>query len=261
MKVDDNDSIDRFIEKPKKALLKNWKSEVSKANKRKGKVYLASMGIYIFSKAAINKLFADHEKAVDFGKEIIPNAITKGYTVSSYQYDGYWTDIGSIPSYFEANLELASNLPAFNLFDNQKVIHTRPRMLPPSKVFGTKLMKAVIAEGCIIHAKSISNSVVGIRSRIGKKTIVKNSIIFGNDAFQSLEDILNPDVPNRGIGEGCHIENAIIDKDCFIGNNVVIKGSPRLRDKRTATHCIVQGIITIRKGAVIKDGTKIGGRL
>lgn len=261
MKVNEEGNIDRFIEKPKKALLKDWKSEVSKKNKNKGKVYLASMGIYIFSKEAILKLFNDHEKAVDFGKEIIPKAITSGYRVSSYQYDGYWTDIGSVSSYFEANLELADNLPSFNLFDNKNVIHTRPRMLPPSKIFGTKLMKSVIAEGCIIHAKSINYSVIGIRARIGKKTVIKNTIVFGNDSFQTLEQLLDKDIKTLGIGENCHIENAIIDKDCFIGNNVTIKGSNRLKDKKTATYCIVDGVVVIRKGATIPAGTKIGAKV
>ncbi len=252
--------IDSFIEKPKTALLKNWKSEVDKKSKKAGKVYLASMGIYIFSKKAIKKLFDDDMKAVDFGKEIIPKAINEGYSVASYQYDGYWTDIGSIPSYFEANLELTSNLPQFNLFDNHKVIHTRPRMLPGSKIFGTRFNKTVMAEGCIIHAKSIDNSVIGIRARIGKKTVIKNTIVFGNDYFQPLEELMDKEVGNIGIGENCHIENAIIDKDCCIGNNVSIIGSTRLKDKRTDTYCVVEGVIVLKKGSVIKDGTVIGAK-
>ena len=118
-----------------------------------------------------------------------------------------------------------------------------------------------MAEGCIVHAKSIQRSVVGIRSRIGKKTVVKNTIVFGNDSYQSWEEVTDKDSIPMGIGDNCHIENAILDKGCMIGNNVTIKGTPRLKNKRTDTYCIVEGIIVIKKGAIIPDGTRIGGKV
>ena len=260
MKVNKEGFIDSFIEKPKKNLLKDWESEVSEIHKKKRKVYLASMGIYIFSKKAIKELFDANQEAVDFGKEIIPDAINSGYKIASYEYDGYWEDIGSIPSFFEANLALSDKIPAFNLFDNQNVIHTRPRLLPPSKIFGTRLSESVLAEGCIIHAKSIQKSIIGIRSRIGKKTVIKNTIVFGNDYYQTWEEVTDKNSIAMGIGENCHIENAILDKDCMIGNNVTIKGTPRLKNKRTDTYCVDDGIIVVKKGAVIPNGTQIGGK-
>ena len=258
MKVEKNGMIKSFVEKPEKKILGKWKSKVSTANKKAGKEYLASMGIYIFSKNIIKDLFKKYNEATDFGKEIIPNAITSGYKVASYQYNGYWEDIGSVPSFFKANLELAEPIPPFNLFDNEKIIHTRPRKLPASKIFGTTMNKTVLAEGSIINAKSIDKSVVGIRSRIGKNTVVKNAIVFGNDFYEAFEDIENKKIINMGIGNNCHIENAIIDKNARIGDRVTIIGSKKMKNERLETHCVVEGIIVIRKGAVIPNGTVIG---
>src|SRR5205814_4554085 len=121
-------------------------------------------------------------------KEIIPQSITK-YKVASYQYEGYWTDIGNIHSFFEANLGLTQDIPEFNLFDNNKAIYTRARMLPPAKISGTTLEKTIIAEGCIINASRVENSVVGIRSRIGHGTTVVSSYLMGNDYFETIPEM------------------------------------------------------------------------
>jgi glucose-1-phosphate adenylyltransferase len=258
MKVNSQGFIESFIEKPSKDVLSEWSSEVSEANKQRGKIYLASMGIYIFSKSAIKKLFQDNPEALDFGKEIIPAAINSGYKIASYEYNGYWTDIGNIPSFFQANIALTDDLPEFNLFDNKRVVYTRPRMLPPSKFFGTVFRKVVVAEGCIIHAERIERSIVGIRSRIGPYTVISNTFILGNDYFQRLEEIIHPEEIPMGIGKHCIIEHAIIDKDCRIGDNVVIRGNPSLPDQETDTYCIVNGIVVLKKGAVIPHGSRIG---
>jgi glucose-1-phosphate adenylyltransferase len=260
MKVQEDGFIKSFIEKPKQDVLKDWTSEVSEENKKKKKNYLASMGIYIFNKEAMNKLFDDNPNAVDFGKEIIPDAINSGYKVASYSYEGYWEDIGTIRSFYEANLALTDNVPAFNLFDSEKVVYTRARLLAPSKVFGTRLVKSVLSEGCILHAKSVEGSIIGIRSRIGKGTVIKNSIVFGNDYYEKLEEITDvnrKDAP-MGIGEDCIIEEAIIDKDVHIGKGVIIRGGKTLKDKQTDTYCIVDGVVVVKKGAHIKAGTVIG---
>lgn len=258
MKVKGDGMIDSFVEKPNHDELGNWQSEVGAANKKAGKVYLASMGIYIFSKNVIKDLFKEYDKATDFGKEIIPNAITSGKKVASYEYSGYWEDIGSIPNFFEANLDLTGPMPPFNLFDNEKIIHTRPRKLPASKVFGSTMDQAVLADGCIVHAKTIENAIVGIRSRIKKNTFIKNTIIFGNDYYELAEEVDNPDIINMGIGKNCFIQNAIVDKNVRIGDNVTIIGSKDLENIRTETYCIVEGIIVIKKGATIEDNTVIG---
>ncbi|MBK8555075.1 MAG: glucose-1-phosphate adenylyltransferase [Lewinellaceae bacterium] len=258
MKVDDKGMIPRFIEKPKADLLPNWVSEVSPVNKKRGKQYMASMGIYIFNRQTMIDLFEKYPEATDFGKEIIPTAIESGMRVAAYQYEGYWTDIGTIRSFFEANLELTDHIPSFNLFDNSTQIYTRARMLPPAKFYGgTQLNRALIAEGSIIHARLIDTAIIGIRSRIGENTVIKESIVMGNDYYQTLADIANSGEVPMGVGHYCHIEHAILDKDCRIGNNVVIKGGDHLVDVETESYVIRDGIVVVKKGAVIEEGTRI----
>lgn len=257
MKVNEDGEIERFIEKPKTEVLSDWQSAVPDAYRQEGKLYLASMGIYIFSKDVLHRLFAEKPAAVDFGKEIIPEAINGGYKVSSFSFNGYWTDIGTIRSFYEANIALADSIPEFNLFDNQRLVYTRPRLLPPSKIFGTWFNQAVLAEGSIVHAKKIERSIIGIRSRIGEHTEISKSVIMGNDFFETLEEIIHEDIP-MGIGRNCYIENAIIDKNAHIGNNVIIRGSTSLPDTETPTYVVRDGIVVVKKGVQIPDGTKIG---
>lgn len=258
MKVNKAGYIENFVEKPKTKELKNWKSEVGPAFKKKGKDYLASMGIYIFNKSALSKLFDKNPESIDFGKQIIPHAIQSGYKVASYPYDGYWEDIGTIKSYFKANLELNNDVPDFNLFDRESPVYTNPRMLAPSKIFGTTLKKSILSDGCIVHADLIENSLIGIRSRIGKKSILKKVIVIGNDSYQTLEELSNKKNPIMGIGAGCYIENAIIDKDVYIDSNVSIVGGIKLKDDETDEYVIRQGIVVVKKGAIIKKNSKIG---
>jgi glucose-1-phosphate adenylyltransferase len=259
MKVDDNGMIPRFIEKPKTDVLPEWVSEVSAANKKRGRVYMASMGIYIFSRKALSDLFDKYPDAMDFGKEIIPQAITGGMKVASYQYEGYWTDIGTIRSFFDANLELTDHIPDFNLFDSDKKIYTRGRVLPPAKFYGgTQLNRALIAEGSIIHARLIEGSIIGLRSRIGENTVIKDTIVMGNDKYQTLVEMANnPNNIPMGVGDYCHIEHAILDKDCRIGNNVVIKGGAHLEDTTQEAYVVRDGVVVVKKGAVIPEGTRI----
>ncbi len=259
MKVDEDGYIRSFVEKPKKDVLSDWESAVSPKLREERRVFLASMGIYVFSRAVIEKLFEENAHAVDFGKEIIPNAINNQYKVASFSFDGYWTDIGTIRSFFEANIALTDQLPEFNLFDRNRPVFTRPRLLAPSKIYGTFLNKALIAEGSIIHAKKIDRAVIGIRSRIGEGTEINNAIVMGADFYETVEDISRRKFGAPvGIGKDCYIENAIIDKNCRVGNNVVIKGSPLLQDQDGENYCIRDGIIVLKKMAYVPDGTKIG---
>ena len=259
MKVDDSGMITSFVEKPSAEELVDWKSPVEDYHEKAGKVYLASMGIYIFSRGALGKLFDANPEAIDFGKEIIPDAISRDFRVASYQYGGYWEDIGTIRSFFEANLAFTDNIPDFNLFNKEWMVTTRPRMLAPSKVFGTQFVQAVLADGCIVFAKLIEKSVIGIRSRVGKDTVIKNTIIFGADFYESMDELLNPNHGVRlGVGDNCYIENTIVDKNCRIGNNVTIRGDISLEDSETDTHCIVDGVVVLKKHAVIPDGSVIG---
>ena len=259
MKVNQYGFIERFIEKPKADVLHDWESVVSDDLKKQGKVYLASMGIYIFSKKILNDLFEKYPDAIDFGKEIIPNAIKSGYNIASYEFSGYWTDVGRIASYYEANLELTDEIPKFNLFDTNNAIYTRPRLLGPSKIGETKFKNSVIAEGSFINAKEIEKSIIGIRSRIGRGTIIKKSVILGNDFFETLEKIVyQPHEIHMGIGENCHLERCIIDKNVRIGNNVRIAGDEKLENVDDDAYCIRDGIIVVKKGAVIPSNSVIG---
>jgi glucose-1-phosphate adenylyltransferase len=257
LKADKNNLITSFIEKPKKELLPEWKSEVGHELKSKGKEYLASMGIYLFNRKLLLELLENNTRT-DFGKEIIPQSL-EDHKVISYKFEGYWTDIGNIPSFFEANIGLTDDIPEFNLFD-KKSIYSRARMLPPSKISGTTLEKTIIADGCIINASRIERSIIGIRTRIGIGTTIVNSYVMGGDRYQTLNELneaLDKKQPIMGIGERCYIKNAIIDKNCFIGDDVRINGGNHLENGDFKTHTIKDGIVVVKKLAVIPNGTVI----
>lgn len=258
MKVNQNAEIESFVEKPDKDILPQWTSEVPEIYSKENKHYLASMGIYLFKKESLRQLFELNPSEVDFGKGIIPFAINNLYKVHSFAYNGYWTDIGTIRSFFDANLELAMPLPRFNLYDANNQVFTRSRMLSPSKLLGTQCTHVLLGDGCIINAKEISQSVIGIRSRIGRGTVIRRVIMMGLDQYESPEELASQDVIPKGIGEDCHIENAIIDINCRIGHKVVIKGSTNLEDVETDLYSVVDGIVVLKKSAVIPEGTKIG---
>ena len=185
LKTDADNFITAFVEKPKSGF-ENWVSEVSPQMEAEGRIYLASMGIYLFNRKLLYELLQGNERT-DFGKEIIPQSISE-HRVVSFQYEGYWTDIGTIPSFFEANLGLTDDIPQFNLFD-QHQIYTRARMLPPSKMSGTHVDKVIIADGCIINAREIVHSIIGIRTRIGFDTVIENCYVMGSDNYQTLQQI------------------------------------------------------------------------
>jgi glucose-1-phosphate adenylyltransferase len=257
LKTDENNFITSFIEKPKHEVLGDWISDTGEEMKSEGRIYLASMGIYIFNrKLLFDMLLEDHADSTDFGKEIIPNSIST-HRVVSYQYEGYWTDIGNIRSFFEANLALCQDLPSFNLFDNSKIVYTRARMLPPAKVSGTTLERTIVADGSIIHASRIENSVIGIRTRIGSGTTVVNTYIMGSDYYETFEDMnlaAARGIPKLGIGERSYIRNAIIDKNCRIGDDVRINGGPHLDNSDHSLYTVKDGIVVVKKGAVLPNG-------
>ncbi|MFC6877735.1 glucose-1-phosphate adenylyltransferase [Flavobacterium myungsuense] len=259
LKTDDENFISSFIEKPAAELLPDWTSEVSDEMKQEGKIYLASMGIYIFNRELLLELMSNPDTK-DFGKEIIPQAIGK-HKILSYQYEGYWTDIGNIDSFFEANLGLTDDIPKFNLFDNSSKIYTRARVLPPSKITGASTLdKSIVTEGCIINGTTIKHSVIGIRSRIGFGSSISNSYLMGNDFYQNIDEIRTNNekgIINIGIGERCSINNTIVDKNCRIGNDVTLNGGKHLENTNTNLYTIKDGIIVVKKGVTIPDGFTI----
>ncbi|MBS1513120.1 MAG: glucose-1-phosphate adenylyltransferase [Bacteroidetes bacterium] len=257
LKTNEEQLITSFIEKPKRELLPEWVSDTGKEMQQQGRNYLASMGIYIFNrKLLFDLLERDKKEATDFGKEIIPSSIEK-HKVISYQYEGYWTDIGNIYSFFEANLALTLEIPLFNLFDNRNVVYSRARMLPPAKISGTTLERTLIAEGCIINASRVENSVVGIRSRIGQGSTIVSCYMMGSDYYETLDEIthnMERSLPKLGVGDRCYIKNAIIDKNCRIGNDVRINGGSHLPDADHSLYVVKDGIVVLKKGAVLPDG-------
>ncbi|MES2892215.1 MAG: glucose-1-phosphate adenylyltransferase [Bacteroidota bacterium] len=257
LKSNEEHLITSFVEKPSKDILEEWTSDTGAEMKAQGRDFLASMGIYIFSRKLLFDLLESEKKdATDFGKEIIPTSI-ENCKVVSFQYDGYWTDIGNIYSFFEANLALTLDLPPFNLFDNQKIVYSHARMLPPAKISGTTLEKTIIAEGSIINASRIENSVIGVRSRLGHGTTIVSCYIMGNDYYETLAEIENntgKGIPKIGIGDRCYIKNAIVDKNCRIGNDVRINGGNHLADTDHSLYVVKDGIVVLKKGAVLTDG-------
>jgi len=256
LKTDENSMVSAFVEKPK-TNFESWASEVSPHMLAEGRVYLASMGIYLFNRKLLYDLLQGNERT-DFGKEIIPQSISE-HRVLSYQYEGYWTDIGTIPSFFDANLGLTDDIPQFNLFDKHP-IYTRARMLPPSKMSGTHVDKVIIADGCIINASHITRSVIGVRTRIGFETTVENCYVMGSDNYQTLEQIEESHLsktPLMGIGDRCNIKNAIIDKNTYIGDDVQINCGEKLENGDFGAYVVQDGIVIVKKRAVIPNGTVI----
>src|ERR1700761_2958098 len=227
MQTDDEGRIIRFVEKPKEAAVQDTLKLTSQMEsnlgiKTGGETFLASMGIYVFSRKVICELLDN--PLSDFGKHIIPHAINT-HRVFSYVFQGYWEDIGTIRSFFEANLDLVSELPRFNFFDMSAPIFSRPRYLPGSKINGAQIDHAVISDGCIINHATIIKSIAGLRTIVGSGTELNRVIVLGSDYYESQESVDKNAAEGRpriGIGENGKIENAIIDKNARIGKNVTI---------------------------------------
>jgi glucose-1-phosphate adenylyltransferase len=216
------------------------------------------MGIYLFNKKALYDVLSNNNMQ-DFGKEIIPKAI-KELKVNAYFFDGYWQDIGSIRSFYEAHMELTKPIPRFNFYDEDYRFFTRPRYLPASKISNCHINQSIISEGSILLGAIIENSIVGIRSFIDEGTLIQNSIILANTRYETVEDrMLNRQrgKPNLGIGSNCVIKNSIIDMDARIGDNVQLINKDNINEVFTENYAIRDGIIIIPKEAVIPENTVI----
>jgi glucose-1-phosphate adenylyltransferase len=254
MKIRQDGRAVAFREKPKAEDL----DEVRSTDRTDARNYLASMGIYVFRKRFLVGLLTE-STAADFGKDLIPQAIDR-YRVMAYVFDGYWEDIGTIRTFYEANLALTESSPKFNFYDVRMPIYTHPRNLPGSKLNSCNVHHSIIAEGCILNGADIKHSVIGVRSRIGGGTTIKHSIIMGADRFETLEQLEDnaaKRVPHLGIGNHCTIINAIVDKDVRIGDNVSIINAHNLQEKDDENYHIRDGIIVIPKGSLIRSGTVI----
>jgi len=263
MKVDKTGRIVEFREKPKEsAAIEAMKVDHDIFSAfgvaAEGRTHLASMGIYIFNWNVLHELL-ENSTQEDFGKQVIPDAVRRK-KVFGYFFDGYWQDIGTIPSFFEANLNLTEPLPRFDFYDEEKPIFTHARFLPGSKILASDVTESILCEGSIINGSKISRSIVGIRSRIGERCVMERTVMMGADFFESKEDLAKnaaQGIPPIGIGRDCEIRTAIIDKNARIGNGVKLINARGVRDEKAENYCVVNGILVVPKNAVIPDGTVI----
>ena len=258
MKIDSEQRITAFMEKPAPDMnIDDWKIPAdTRGDLPEGKDYLASMGIYIFNadtmREALNNDFDD------FGKEIIPMAIKKS-KVQSYVYTGYWEDIGTIRSFYEANLDLTRINPKFNFYDEDQPIYTHPRNLPPSKLNKAEMNRSLATEGCVITNAVINDSIIGVRTIIESGTELNGVVCMGADSYENEDQkklTAERGIPHLGIGRNCKIANTIIDKNARIGDNCQIGVSGKVyEDGEHGDFYTSNGIIVIRKNAVIPSGT------
>jgi glucose-1-phosphate adenylyltransferase len=262
MQIDPSKRITRFVEKPKDpAVLDSLRVDPAVQEQLgldpKQDYQLASMGIYLFNREVVLKLLDNTH--TDFGKHIIPSAISS-HKVHAHIFQGYWEDVGTIRSYFEANLDLVSDLPRFNFFDMSAPIFTRPRFLPASKINGAEISHAVISDGCIINKSIVNHSIVGVRSIIEEGSSLNRTILLGCDYYESeasIRQYASRNLPRIGIGRNTSVENAIIDKNARIGENCRISPANK-PDKVDHPHFYIRdGIVIIPKNGVLPHGTVI----
>lgn len=258
MKIDSEQRITAFMEKPAPDMnIDDWKiPENARDGLPEGKDYLASMGIYIFNADTMREALDNDFD--DFGKEIIPMAIKKS-KVQSYVYTGYWEDIGTIRSFYEANLDLTRINPKFNFYDEDQPIYTHPRNLPPSKLNKADMNRSLATEGCVITNAIINDSIIGVRTIIESGTELNGVVCMGADSYENEEQRKRTEergIPHLGIGRNCKIANTIIDKNARIGDNCQIGVSGKVyEDGEHGEFYTSNGIIVIRKNAVIPSGT------
>lgn len=258
LKTNGAQRITTFHEKPAPEALDGLESPVPDEHRNAGRRFLASMGIYIFRQNLLSELLAATPDATDFGKEVIPNAIANR-RVFAYPFGGYWSDIGTVRSFYDANLELATANPPFDLYDPEAPIYSNARMLPPAKVQDCYVRDALIAEGSVVVGSAIEESVIGTRSFVGAGCTIRRSVLLGADYIPwhaSREYEPNaPDTP--GIGDGSTIENAIIDKNVQIGPGCSITNREGVTEADGEGYYIRDGIVVVPKNTVLPEGTVV----
>jgi glucose-1-phosphate adenylyltransferase len=262
MQIKPSREIERFVEKPTDPRVLDTLALPRESHETLGiesddEAFLASMGIYVFNREVLYEVLEND--FTDFGKHIIPQAIRER-RVCSYIFQGYWEDIGTIRSFFEANLDLTAEQPRFNFFDMTAPIYTRPRFLPSSKINGATLDHAVLGDGCVLNHCHIEHSIVGLRMLVEQDSRISRTIIMGVDYYEPLESVLRhhqANLPRMGIGRNTRIENAIIDKNTRIGDDCVLtpEGKPDFMDGKN--FYVRDGILIIPKGAIIPHGTTL----
>ena len=262
LKTDSDGRIIEFREKPKDDQLEAMRVDTTalglSEEDARLRPFLASMGIYVFKYERLEQLLREETSQLDFGREVIPNAIGS-YNVQAYLFNGYWEDIGTIGAFYKANLDMTSAIPTFNLYDAEAPMFTRARYLPPSKIDKAEISDSIVSDGCIISGATISRSLIGLRSRVSTGAKIEGSYVMGADYYQTLEDMQADRGAGRpwiGIGEGTIIRRAIIDKNARIGANVKILNEAGVEnvDGPGGSYYIRDRIVIIPKNGSIPDG-------
>ncbi|MBF0286248.1 MAG: glucose-1-phosphate adenylyltransferase [SAR324 cluster bacterium] len=266
IKIDSSGRVTDFREKPEGESLEEMKVDTTKLGlspeEAERHPYLASMGIYSFKRNLLFELLESSTHHDDFGKQLIPSAITD-VNVQTHLFNDYWEDIGTIESFYQANLKLLYRpIPPFSFYDSKKPIFSRPRFLPPTEIEDSQIHNSLVADGCSIKKATISRSIIGIRSQIANNVVIEESMLSGADFYQSPEECQKDEadgIPPIGIGENTHIRRAILDKDVRIGKNVQIINPSNIQDKNCEEkgYCIKGGIVVVMKQTVIADNTII----
>ena len=267
MHTNDHGRIQEFREKPKGEELKAMWVDTSRlglaADEALKRPYLASMGIYVFSRDTLFDLLAKNPTATDFGKEIIPEALKRGDHLQSFLFDDYWEDIGTIGAFYEANLALTDQPnPAFSFYDEQFPIYTRPRYLPPSKMLDAQVTQSIIGEGSMLKACSVHHCVLGVRTRVEDEVVLQDTLVMGNDFFESSQEravLRERGGTPLGVGRGTTVKRAILDKNVRIGRDVTIVNKDHVEeaDRPELGFYIRNGIVVVVKNGTIADGTVI----
>jgi len=266
MKLDDAGRVTGFVEKPKTEEARlpfrtssDWIERTS-GIKARGREYLASMGIYLFKRDVLVDMLTAKPLCTDFGKDVFPRCI-KTHQVQAHLFDGYWEDLGTVKSYHESSLALASDTPPFDFHSHEGVIYTRMRFLPASRMSGSTLDQTLVSDGCVIdRGARIERSLIGVRSRVGANATLRDTVLIGADRFETdSERAANRarGYPDLIVGEGTVIERAILDKDCRIGRNCRIVNQKGVEEDEGPNYVIRDGIVCIPKGCVVPDGTVI----
>ena len=267
MQASPDGRIREFSEKPKGEALKTMQVDTESLGlppeEARKRPYLASMGIYVFSRDTLFDLLLKNPKATDFGKEIIPISLSRGDNLQTYLFNDYWEDIGTIGAFYEANLALTEQPnPAFSFFDEKFPIYTRPRYLPPSKLLDSQVTASIIGEGSLLKACSIHNCVLGVRTRVEDEVVLKDSLVMGADYFESSEE--RQKLRQRGgipigVGKGTTVKRCILDKNARIGCGVTIinKDNVEEADRPELNFYIRNGIVVVVKNGAITDGAVI----
>ena len=259
MQTAEGGRIARFVEKPPASNLAGLESPVTADLERVGRVYLASMGIYVFERDLLFGLLQENPKLMDFGRDVIPHVLEQR-PAYAFPFAGYWTDIGTIASFYEANLALTRRSPPLELHDADNPVYTHARNLPPSEFRDAKLDDCIVAPGVLLEGCTARGSVIGVRSVVRANVEIEDSVLMGADFLQrradSDADLAAGRIP-VGIGEGTRVRGAIIDKNARIGRHVTIVGSPDREDEEGPHHVVRDGIVVIKKGAIVPDDTVI----